>query len=51
MKAVTIGPAAIAHHDRRAVIFRGGREHWPLPGVRAGGRGRFGVRPSRHQPV
>jgi len=30
MKAVNIGPAATAHRDRRAVIFRGGREHWPL---------------------
>jgi len=30
MKAVIIGPAVTAHHDRRAVTLRDGREHWPL---------------------
>jgi len=38
-KAVIIGPAITAQNERRAVIFRGGREHWPLTRT-TGGRPR-----------
>jgi len=50
-KAVIIGPAIIAQDERRAVIFRGGREHWPLTRTTAGRPGRFGARRTRHQLV